>query len=142
MCLRKPYRLSTAGLTLELHFHKNYPIGRYVVKELVEYIAKALVDNPEEVEGLITSYYPSEDRQKVRHIFSLLRKKDIEFSELQSQEELFAEVFQASLRRHDPGVTNEIDEEVWQQVDKTVNDLLNKLIREGLALRKRTDISV
>ena len=127
----------------ERRMFKIEPAGVYFNRVILPFvITKMVEDNPEEVEGLITSYYPSEDRQKVRHIFSLLRKKDIEFSELQSQEELFAEVFQASLRRHDPGVTNEIDEEVWQQVDKTVNYLLNKLIREGLALRKRTDISV
>lgn len=91
--------------------------------------------DPKLIEETILASMPGWEPKRLKHLIHKL-KLELKYRRYYQEGELFAEIFQSSLRRHDSGVVNEIPEEIWMEVDKVISSMMDDLIMEGLAEKR------
>ncbi len=96
-------------------------------------IADLMRRDPVKMEALILKMFSNpRDIRRAKSIFAHAQN-DIKVWEQISDEELFPEIFQGSLRHRDKGVTDEISANIWKEVDPKIQKIIDTLIADGLA---------
>lgn len=105
-------------------------------------IAQLVWDDKGRLESLMANMFPDKKgQQRARHLFRTT-KRQIGGQRNYADNELFADVVQFALRRHDPGIVNSLPEENWEEVETLFNNIVTSLIDNGLAKLPPTNLPI